>query len=488
MMRQAEYAVTRGSEYLYVPTPKQTVWHEAVYDRTLTRLLVGGAASPGKSKWLRETLYRLAHQVPGFHALLVRKTHKDLDQSHLVYMPYELEQRGAKWKDTDRIAVFKHPGQADAVIRCGHMEDATAIENYLSSQYDVIAPDELVTFDRDVMLELFSRARSTNEALFKLRGWADADPDLQLDGSMVLTATNPGGRGARWVKDFFIDHEPDPEEFPHYEPHKWAFFQARVTDNPYVKAGYVKTLQDMREARRRQLLDGDWNIFEGQFFDTWRETLEGKPWHVQTIGIPKGVEWFGSLDWGRASPGCMLWWACLEDGSYHIRHEWKFQGMSAEEVGPILKRMTKEHGIKKLRYIAADPSIWAKKGEGKGESIGETLLRCGLPVRKSDNDRLSGWSRVVSLLRDRGDSSPWLTFHPDCKYLRRTLPAQVSDKTDPEDVDTTGDDHGADALRYGAMSRPRPTDAKPAPPMEPGTIAWWKKYPTGKIQPTGVLA
>jgi hypothetical protein len=37
------------------------------------------------------------------------------------------------------------------------------------------------------------------------------------------------------------------------------------------------------------------------------------------------------------------------------------------------------------------------------------------------------------------------------------LPAAVSAKTDPDDMDTTGDDHALDALRYGAMSRPAPT-------------------------------
>lgn len=454
---QAEYAVETVSggkrRYLYVPTPKQTVWHRAVYDRDLSRILVGGAAGPGKSRWLRETLYRLGSQVPGFHALLLRKTHKDLDQSHLRFMPHELAQRGAEWKATERVAVFRHKGQADGIIRAGHLEDTNAIENYLSSEYDAIAPDELVTFDRDPMLELFSRARSTNPALFELRGRRHPDPEQELDGSLVVTATNPGGRGALWVRDFFIDHNPASDEFPNYEPDKWAFFEARLSDNPYIKAGYRKTLLDMRESRRRQLLDGDWNVFEGAFFAEFRTAM-----HTRSLAIDASVEFSAGMDWGFNAPGWVGLFAHLPDNHYHCVKEYKFQGQNAEAVATRLKAIIADLGIKKLRYIACDPAMKQKTGAGKGESIFETLLRRKLPMRTSDNDRFNGWQRVHEFMGVDVQGAPWLTFDPvGCPYLLRTLPAQMQDKHDPDDLDTTGDDHGCDGVRYWAMSRPSPT-------------------------------
>lgn len=283
--RQVTHASFTGSgktlQFLYVPTPVQTVWHEAVYDPEVTRLLVGGQAGPGKSRWLRETLYELARVIPGFHGLLLRKTHKDLDQSHLRFVPYEVEQRGGKWFKGDKVIEFPHPGQPASVIRAGHMEDSGAIENYLSAEYDAIAPDELVTFERDAMLELFTRARSTNTHLAEIRGnTAEA-----LDGSLVMTATNPGGRGALWVKEFFIDQNPDPEEFPAYDPRRWRFYGARLDDNPYMAPGYKEALMGLRETRRRQLLEGDWNVFEGAFFSEFRAERHGKPWHVRELAF-----------------------------------------------------------------------------------------------------------------------------------------------------------------------------------------------------------
>lgn len=163
--------------------------------------------------------------------------------------------------------------------------------------------------------------------------------------------------------------------------------------------------------------------------------------------------------------------------------------MTAEQVGKAIHDTTRALGVNRLRYIAADPAMWQKTGAGRGESIAETLLRMRLPMRKSDNDRFNGWMRVHELLRAMPDGSrPWLTVDPNCKYLIRTLPAMVQDKDNPDDLDSSKDDHAVDALRYGAMSRPAPTRFTKDEAPKPNTVGWWKKYPTGKVTTEGVLA
>jgi hypothetical protein len=171
------------------------------------------------------------------------------------------------------------------------------------------------------------------------------------------------------------------------------------------------------------------------------------------------IEIFASCDWGWNSPGCVLFWLCLADGHFHIISEIKFQRKNAFELGDMVKKRVAALGVGRLRYVAADPAIWQHTGAGKGESIAETLSRrpISLPMKKSDNDRLNGWQRVHELLGTAPDGRPWLTVDESCTYLRRTIPAAVSDKADAENVDTNIDDHALDALRYGAMSRPSPT-------------------------------
>lgn len=469
--------------WLYVPTPVQTAWHEATLLREVKHVGVGGAAGPGKSRFGRETLFWFAQHVPGLHALLLRKTHKDLDQSHLRFLPHEVAQRGGQWRVSDRVAVFPHEGQPDSIIRAGHMETAGDVENYLSSEYDIIFPDELVTFDRDPMLELFSRVRTTNPHMYALRGKAATQTDSKMDGSFVLTATNPGGRGALWVRDFFVTKRVDAATFPSYNPTRWKFFQARLEDNPYMSSGYREALENLPTMRRRQLLDGDWYAYEGQFFSEWTPDQ-----HVVDRPLVKGLECFASMDWGYNAPGCVLFWFCLPDGRYHIAHEYKFAEQSAEEVAIQIHAIAKSLGVKRLRYLSCDPAMWQRTGAGRGESIAETLIRRGLPARKSDNDRFNGWLRCHELLRIREGTDPWLTVSPACAYLSRTIPAMLQDKKDPDDLDTTGDDHAVDAFRYGAMSRPSPTRfaSKPACPV--GSVGWWKEWSHVNERARGVLA
>jgi hypothetical protein len=194
---------------------------------------------------------------------------------------------------------------------------------------------------------------------------------------------------------------------------------------------------------------------------------------------------FGSLDWGFNSPGCFLLWMVLLDGHYHIWREMKFQHTPVWEVGQRIKADLQALGLK-LDYLVADPACWQHTGAGKGEAIGETLQRCKLPMRKGDNDRKNGWQRIHELLRTAPDGLPWLTVDPNCRYLRRTIAAGISDKLDADDLDTKIDDHALDALRYGAMSRPPVgrTIVEQAQ-AKPWTLAWLSQQ---SKKPTGLLA
>jgi hypothetical protein len=106
-----------------------------------------------------------------------------------------------------------------------------------------------------------------------------------------------------------------------------------------------------------------------------------------------------------------------------------------------------------IAYVAGDPSMWSKTGHGRGEAIAETLIRFGVPMLRGDNDRKNGWQRCHELFRKAPDGRPWVTIDVSCSYGIRSIPAQQSDRHDPDDVDTGGDDHWVDAFRYGAMSR-----------------------------------
>ena len=60
------------------------------------------------------------------------------------------------------------------------------------------------------------------------------------------------------------------------------------------------------------------------------------------------------------------------------------------------------------------------------------------------------------------DGYPMMYVFKGCKNLIRTLPSLIYDDRKVEDLNTDGEDHCADALRYMCMSRPI-TPRKPEP-------------------------
>jgi hypothetical protein len=77
------------------------------------------------------------------------------------------------------------------------------------------------------------------------------------------------------------------------------------------------------------------------------------------------------------------------------------------------------------------------------------------------------WDQVRARLIGDADGRPMMVFFSTCHDTIRTLPALRHDKARPEDVDTNGEDHAADEIRYACMSRPWMPPAQAAPPAKP---------------------
>jgi hypothetical protein len=397
---------------------------------------------------------------PGYEALILRRTFPELEKTHLRRMaaeewdlngrPTDRKSRPhAEFVESKRLMRFTN----GSMIECGHMDDAAAVSKYLSTEYHCIVPDEGSTFEPNPLLELSTRARRVS-------------PDGTEKGKFWVVS-NPGGPASATLLDFFIDHQPDFDAYPKlrdkYDPAQWVFVPGRLDDNPYLDPDYEASLAVLQPWRYEQLRNGDWRVFSGQFFSEWQERI-----HVAALEPSREARWFRSLDWGRNQPGCVLWWAQLPDHALYLRREWKFQGMSEQEVAVGIRAIDRELGLERLAYTAADPSIvnqtgaTHQQGSFQGQSIGETLGHYKVPVVKADNDRFNGWGRCHALLRLAPSGVPWLQVHPECRYLIRSIAGAVSDPKDPDDVDTASDDHALDAWRYGAMSRPHPLGTKKA--------------------------
>jgi hypothetical protein len=125
----------------------------------------------------------------------------------------------------------------------------------------------------------------------------------------------------------------------------------------------------------------------------------------------------------------------------------------------MAKLIKQENGFDDISYTVASPDMWQKRGVKDimgGECIAETFAKLGVPLIKADNNRIVGWQRVRECLADAADGLPNVQIFSTCTNLIRTLPILSFDAHNREDVSGTCEDHAAEAMRYGLMSRPSP--------------------------------
>ena len=78
----------------------------------------------------------------------------------------------------------------------------------------------------------------------------------------------------------------------------------------------------------------------------------------------------------------------------------------------------------------------------------ETATKQGIYFTPGENSRISGWMQIKNRLAFNDEGEARLYFFNTCRHAIRTIPALVHSETFVEDLDTSGEDHIADELRY----------------------------------------
>jgi hypothetical protein len=281
---------------------------------------------------------------------------------------------------------------------------------------------------------------------------------------MYLTM-NPGGVGHHWVKRLFVDRAYKGKE----RPEDYVFIPAKVYDNTaFMEADpdYVAQLESLPEKRRKMMLLGDWSSVEGAFFEEFvndPEHYKDRQWtHViDPFEIPSHWRIFRSFDFGYHRPFSVGYWTVDEDGVIYRIMEW--YGCTAtdneglrippNQIFEEMAKLEREHPWLKGRKITgvADPSIW---DASRGESVAESASKHKIYFTPGDNERIAGWMQVHYRLAFDENGYPMMYIFSNCKAFIRTVPALQYDDHKVEDLDTDGEDHVADEVRYFCMSRP----------------------------------
>ena len=421
-------------------TGKQQIADDAV--GLFKYILYGGAMGGGKSYWLRWELVQLLLYFKAKYKLenvmvgLFCEDYPALKDRHLNKIKFEFPAWLGDYSAQDHNFILK-PKFGKGMICFRNLDD---VSKYQSAEFAAIAVDELTKNQREVFDFLRTRLR-----------WPG------LEETKFLAGTNPGGIGHAWVKDLWINRVFDPNE---KEKEKFTFIQARADDNPHLSQSYFDTLGSLPEQLKKAFLEGDWDLFKGQYFSEWRKEIHT----CEPFPIPQDWRKIICIDYGYSSPSAVYWCAISPEKYFYIYRELYGVQFTPSDLADRIIAMTPDN--EEIKYWVADPSIWNRNSDilSAAEIVQNRyreIKKNMLYLMRGNNDRIDGWRIVREFLKPiivNGKIMAKLQVFKTCYEFIRTFPTLVYDQVRTEDLDSDGEDHAADAVRYGIMTNPAPTE------------------------------
>jgi hypothetical protein len=430
---------------------------------------VGGGRGGGKSYALALLALRHCEQYgPRARVLYLRKTYAGLRDFELltrdifgnIYGP------AARYNGSEHI--WKLPNEG--YIELGQLETHGDYAKYQGRSFTLLLVDEAGQYGTPDLLDLM---RSN------LRGPQDVP-------IRVVIAANPGGPGHAWLAKRFVFKAGPWKPFREDNSKRtWLYAPSTFSANQFIDReqyrGQLASACPHDPELLRAWIEGDWSVARGAYFasvlDEQRNAVDPWPRIPQTYGEPWKT--YLAHDFGSSAPS-VTYVFCKSPGGVAFdkfyprdslilidelstaKPDRPNEGMGwtvpilAEEILAMCKRW----GIR--AEGAADDAIFARMGSGAG-SISDEFTRAGVrffPAKKAD--RISGWQLMRRLLADAGKPDvPGMYVSRACTYFWETVPFLARDLKRVEDVDSTGPDHAADAVRYGCLREDRAIIVEP---------------------------
>ena len=374
----------------------------------------GGARGGGKSWAVRTKAKILGCTYPGIKMLIVRRTLDELRNNHVKFLTPELA-GVAKYNQSTKEYKFAN----GSTLTLGYCDTEKDLGHYQGAEYDVAFLDEAGQLQPEWIREINACVRGTN-------GYP----------KRTYYTLNPGGPAHGYFKRLFVDRRFEDAE----RPEDYSFIQALVTDNRALmrqQPEYLKQLETLPPKLREAWLYGSWDVYEGQFFEDFRDAPEhyqDRQWtHVIEPFTPdKGWTVCRSYDFGYGKPFSCAWWAVDYDGViYRILELYGCTRMPNEGVKwtpdrqfAEIRRIETEHPWLKGRKITgvADPAIW---DASRGESIADTAARYRVYFTPGDNKRVPGWMQCHYRLQFDAQGYARMYVFDTCKAFIRTVPLMM---------------------------------------------------------------
>lgn len=410
---------------------------QALASPQITYLGYGGARGGGKSHFSRAYLILRSLKYKGSKHLLIRRTFAELQRNHIDNLIKEYGAIG-HYNAGKHYFILNN----GSIIELGYCEKDSDLERYQGGEYDTIVVDEC-QFQTEKRFEYFKGClRSTSK---------DLKPKM-------LATFNPGGVGHTFLKRIFVDKTIDDKD----DINKYEFVRALVYDNPTIvdnDPDYVKRLESLPEPIRSAWLNGDFGVFEGQFYSISSKSLVA-PFHIEESTCRECL--YGSLDHGIShNTSFGLWYLDRINRKFYRLFSYIASGNTAEdharEIYDRIQTFQFTHGVFP-RVIWADPSMWTatrlseRYTRSTIDEYKDVFARNGNVIfEKANNSKVTGCTLMRESLSEK-DGQPQLYYFD--KYNTQWVEQVQYVETDPNNRDIClkmdGDD-AADETRYGIV-------------------------------------
>jgi len=454
--------------------PKQIQLYNYCSGNEFSIIGYGGSAGGAKSHAIRDVALILASELATLKVLIIRRISTELTSNHINPFFQKYPELRNLYNKTERMLYLPN----GSTIHFGSSNNEDDIYSFQGAEYDLIFIDEATHFTQDMIEFLMTRNRSVI---------------ISFRAKTIMTM-NPGGIGHAYIKRIFIDKTYTDNEVPE----NYVFIQAKISDNVLwcidnlTKQGYTlkeyyekwtenerfdftlkyseyaKRLSNLPDELKRAYLDGDWEVFGGQFF----KTFDKKKQVVDPFEIPEQWKLIGAIDPGFSSPCAFMLLAQDFSGNIYNVVTYYEEQKSPEEHADNIKNLIVSCQWTSGRMpslIVSGRDAFAKKDRysiiANERTFSDVFLANGLYLTPAVTDRILGWWTWKSLIPDR-----YFIFRDLNNDLIREMESVISDSKRGEDIQGRGNDekvpdHALDCGRYGIMSlfKPYKQGEKPKP-------------------------
>lgn len=404
----------------------------------------GGSRGGGKSFIMRWKCVFLALMQPGIQILLLRRTLPELRENHLI--PLQKILRTADKDASKRIAEYKEVTKEflfpnGSRIKLGYCDSENDVLQFQGQAYDVICMEEATLFT-EFQFQTLTESNRPSGLMQK-----------PMTPRMYFTC-NPGNVGHQWVKRLFIDREYRNSE----KAEDYVFVPSSVYDNEWLMKNdpdYVRMLENLPENRKKMMLYGDWNVYEGIFFEEFNPELHvARPHRLSDNKLIYRV-----LDYGLDMLACYHV-AVEKSGKVIVFHEIYESNKIISEAAELIKRATESLGYSErdIELTLAPSDLWNRNAQ-TGKCAADVFYENGVTLTEVNRDRINGWLMMKELFRVDEEvhegtitKSSKLEIFDCCRNLIRCIPLAQYDEKKYNDMATEPHEitHSLDAIRYFA--------------------------------------